>query len=92
MVARGCRSCIQDSKEAALPENRAGDDQQCTTRCEGPAFFEDPRHSAFECVMHGFFESLVASTTTNAGSRTRATFRASCLKLASIRRHTLEAL
>src|SRR4051794_37866496 len=42
------------------PENRADDDQQCTTRRESPALSEDPRHSAFEYVMDGFFESFVA--------------------------------
>src|SRR5689334_8142256 len=42
------------------PENCAGDDQQCETRREGSALLEDPRHSVFERVMHGFFESLVA--------------------------------
>jgi hypothetical protein len=54
-VHDGCRC-----KGYGKPENRTGKNQQCSSRREGPAFSEHPRHSAFECVVHGFFEGLVA--------------------------------
>ena len=50
----------RSSKGHGKPENCASNDQQCTPRREAPAFAENPSHSAFECVMNGFLESLIA--------------------------------
>src|SRR5258708_23757819 len=59
----GDKSDVQGSRNAegnGKPESRTRDDQQRTPWSEGSACSENPRHSAFECVMYGFFENLVA--------------------------------